>query len=95
MTMHTEHETPWDDDCPRCQEWADDPFTTLDANNLKRIYDLAVELISEMHIANRLERGITDTQFRAIRVMEDHIMNQAKIDQALKWAKEDDDSQTI
>ena len=72
MTIHTVHPDSHThglaDDCPRCAEHAEDPVSTLDGDNLRRIVRLAVDpdrfanalsetdLVAAAKVLNLLER---------------------------------------
>lgn len=62
MTIHTIHEDSHThglaDDCPRCAEHAEDPVSTLDGENLRRIVLLAVD-------EDRFGNALTDTDLVA------------------------------
>lgn len=83
MTMHNNHDEPWQDDCPRCREWADDPFTRLDADNLHDLYLTTVQFMK----VGCMEERATDTRMRAIRKMERHLINERHLTSALRFSQ--------
>lgn len=56
--MHTHHPPGLHDDCPRCAEQAEDPFGTLDNENLVALVNLALD-------RDRLSRGRSETELVA------------------------------
>lgn len=62
MTIHSPHPDTHahglQDDCPRCQEHAEDPISSLDAGNLRRIVRLACD-------RDRFEHALTRTDLVA------------------------------
>lgn len=75
---HIYHENgPWDDDCPRCQEWAEHPFSSLDDANLIALHDVTVQFMKDGYM--RPENYISETHMKAVRVMERHLMEAAHL----------------
>jgi len=63
------------DDCPRCAEHADDPFASLDPENLTKLYDRTVQWMND----DSLPRS--DTELMAMRVVETTIYRIEKLQQ--------------
>jgi hypothetical protein len=79
MTMHIYHETPWQDDCPRCQEWAEHPFTYLDSDNLRDLHDLTVEFMR----IGYMDLPVSEVHLKAVRRMERHLIESRALLHAL------------
>ena len=68
MSAHTLHPDSHThglaDDCPRCAEHADNPFASLDTENLRMLYNRTVQWMNDDAIAR------SDTELIAMRVVE-------------------------
>lgn len=76
--QHIYHESgSWDDDCPRCQQWAERPFVWLDDANLMALYEATIKFMREGYM--KPEDRISDTHMKAVRVMEQHLLDATRL----------------
>jgi len=79
MSSHTLHPDSHThglaDDCPRCAEHADDPFASLDANNLRMLYDRTLQWMDDAQVPR------SQAELEAMRVVEITIYRIEKLQQ--------------